>query len=96
MISPLEETKQKIKNLLDKYGFSTRWVSFNPRETDKIQVVSERGDTPEGEGIIMTISQPSGQRWRILDHGKGHWFEDEEEMLEFIDIELQDLVKGCG
>lgn len=94
MKSQLEETKQKIIELVVSYGFPTPGVNIYP--PDKIIVEPKRDDMPEGEGIYMTIKRRSGQRWMISDHNKPHYFQYEEEMLEFIENKLQELVKCCG
>ena len=96
MKSQLEETKQKIKELLKKKGFSTDRVSINPLEPDKIYVVSERDDMPKE--IHMTIRR-SEHNWYITMSGDDRpcdFKDDEEKMLKFIEKKLQELVKCCG
>ena len=94
MESQLEETKQKIKELLVKNGFPEfGGVSI---DTDKINVVSKRDDMPEGEGIYWTIRRRSGQRWMLSDKNKPNYFANEEKMLEFIGNTLRELVSSSG
>jgi len=95
MKSQLEETKQKIIELLVRYGFP-KFGGVNIDPPDKIIVVSKRDDMPEGEGIYMTIRQRSGQCWMISDPNKPNYFPDEEKMLEFIENTLRERVKCCG
>ena len=101
MNSELEETKQEIKELLKKKGFSTYGVVINPTQTDKIIVESKRDDMPEGEGIYMLITRRSEQDWTITDKSVDrtrppHTLKDKEEVLEFIEDELQEHIKCCG
>ncbi len=96
MISPLEETKQKIKELLIKYGFPAYGVNINPLEPDRIQVQSRRDDMPEG--ITMTIRR-SEHNWYLTMSGDDRpcdFKDDEEKMLDTIEKKLQELVKCCG
>ena len=101
MKSQLEEMRRKINELLAKSGFSTGATTgahINPSKPDSIQVTSQRDDIQINWTIISLLS---GQRWRIImsddDRPRGPQpSKDKEEMLEFIDIELQDLVKCCG
>lgn len=96
-----EEMRRKINELLANSGFSTGATTgahINPSKPDSIQVTSQRDDIQINWTIISLLS---GQRWRIImsddDRPRGPQpSKDKEEMLEFIDIELQDLVKGCG
>ena len=92
----VEEVKQKIKELLDKYGFSIDKVSIyiNHTQTNKIQVQSRRDDIPEE--ITMTIRHDE-HNWHITnmsgDDKTRHFKDDKEKMLKFIEKKLQELVK---
>lgn len=99
-IMKLEETKRKIKELLDKPDFSSFSSGVNINHSKlNIHVWFKRDDTPEREGIEMTIRPRFGQEWTITMNNRSryrHHVPDEEEMLKFIENKLRELAKGCG
>ena len=96
MKSQLEETKQKIIELIVRYGFP-KFGGVNIYPPDRIYVESKRDDMREGEGISMVIRR-SEHHWYLtmLGDDRPRRFTDDEEMLESIEKKLQELVKCCG
>ena len=77
MKSQLEETKQKIIELLVRYGFPKFGVGYI-YSPERIYVESKRDDMPEGEGISMTIRR-SGHHWYLTmsDDDRPYEFKDD-------------------
>ena len=99
MESQLEEMRRKINELLAKRGFytgATIGAHINPSQPDRIQVQSQRDDIQIN--ISIGYFEPN---WTLTDESVDrthppHTFKDKEDVLEFIDNKLQELVKCCG